>query len=111
MRKDGSVFPLPHFLPGTARVVGTGQDRKTITCAQPAFLHSVSIVVGAPRALNASQEETGGVFLCPWKANDGKCNSLFFDLSESQAWKEKGEPGGNRWPGSRAPPFLVPSRG
>lgn len=43
---------------------------------------SVSIVVGAPRALNASQEETGGVFLCPWKANGGKCNSLLFDLRD-----------------------------
>ncbi|XP_021082838.1 integrin alpha-IIb isoform X3 [Mesocricetus auratus] len=43
---------------------------------------SVSIVVGAPRALSASQEETGGVFLCPWKANGGKCTSLTFDLRD-----------------------------
>lgn len=43
---------------------------------------SVSIVVGAPRALNASQEETGGVFLCPWKVDGGKCNSLLFDLRD-----------------------------
>lgn len=43
---------------------------------------SVSIVVGAPRALNANQEETGGVFLCPWKANNGTCTSLLFDLRD-----------------------------
>ncbi|XP_052052304.1 integrin alpha-IIb isoform X2 [Apodemus sylvaticus] len=43
---------------------------------------SVSIVVGAPRALNTSQEETGGVFLCPWKADGGKCTSLLFDLRD-----------------------------
>ncbi|XP_034360285.1 integrin alpha-IIb [Arvicanthis niloticus] len=43
---------------------------------------SVSIVVGAPRALNASQEETGGVFLCPWKASGGTCNPLLFDLRD-----------------------------
>lgn len=43
---------------------------------------SVSIVVGAPRALNASQAETGGVFLCPWKANGGECTSLQFDLKD-----------------------------
>ncbi|CAH6776229.1 Itga2b [Phodopus roborovskii] len=43
---------------------------------------SVSIVVGAPRALSASQEETGGVYLCPWKANGGKCTSLVFDLRD-----------------------------
>ncbi|GAB1296905.1 Integrin alpha-IIb [Apodemus speciosus] len=46
---------------------------------------SVSIVVGAPRALNASQEETGGVFLCPWKVDGGKCNSLLFDLNRACA--------------------------
>ncbi|CAO2645565.1 Integrin alpha-IIb [Lemmus lemmus] len=43
---------------------------------------SVSIVVGAPRALSASQEETGGVFLCPWKASGGNCTSLPFDLRD-----------------------------
>lgn len=94
MKKGSPVFPMPHLLPGFAGAVGTGQDRKAITCAHPAFLHSVSIVVGAPRALNSSQEETGGVFLCPWKDNGGKCNSLLFDLSESQAWRRKGVP---RW--------------
>ncbi|XP_069338812.1 integrin alpha-IIb [Eulemur rufifrons] len=43
---------------------------------------SVAIVVGAPRALGPSQEETGGVFLCPWKAEGGQCTSLLFDLSD-----------------------------
>uniref|UniRef100_A0A8C8SXX9 Integrin alpha-IIb n=1 Tax=Peromyscus maniculatus bairdii TaxID=230844 RepID=A0A8C8SXX9_PERMB len=43
---------------------------------------SVSIVVGAPRALSASQEETGGVFLCPWKASGGECTSLAFELRD-----------------------------
>ncbi|XP_057631468.1 integrin alpha-IIb [Chionomys nivalis] len=43
---------------------------------------SVSIVVGAPRALSASQEETGGVFLCPWKASGGNCTSLSFDFRD-----------------------------
>ncbi|KAF5924496.1 hypothetical protein HPG69_018897 [Diceros bicornis minor] len=42
---------------------------------------SVSIVVGAPRTLGRSQEETGGVFLCPWKAKGGQCTSLPFDLT------------------------------
>lgn len=43
---------------------------------------SVSIVVGAPRALSTSQEETGGVFLCPWKASGGNCTSLPFDFRD-----------------------------
>ncbi|XP_008589054.1 PREDICTED: integrin alpha-IIb [Galeopterus variegatus] len=43
---------------------------------------SVAVVVGAPRTLGRSQEETGGVFLCPWKADGGQCNSLHFDLSD-----------------------------
>ncbi|XP_058417162.1 integrin alpha-IIb [Diceros bicornis minor] len=43
---------------------------------------SVSIVVGAPRTLGRSQEETGGVFLCPWKAKGGQCTSLPFDLND-----------------------------
>ncbi|XP_050013152.1 integrin alpha-IIb [Alexandromys fortis] len=43
---------------------------------------SVSIVVGAPRALSTSQEETGGVFLCPWKATGGNCTSLSFDFRD-----------------------------
>uniref|UniRef100_A0A8C2MYI9 Integrin alpha-IIb n=1 Tax=Cricetulus griseus TaxID=10029 RepID=A0A8C2MYI9_CRIGR len=43
---------------------------------------SVSIVVGAPRALSPSQEETGGVFLCPWKATGGNCTPLTFDLRD-----------------------------
>ncbi|XP_055476322.1 integrin alpha-IIb [Psammomys obesus] len=48
---------------------------------------SVSIVVGAPRALSASQNETGGVFLCPWKASGGNCTSLFFDLRDETQHK------------------------
>ncbi|XP_048222306.1 integrin alpha-IIb isoform X2 [Perognathus longimembris pacificus] len=43
---------------------------------------SVAIVVGAPRTLGPSQEETGGVFLCPWKAEGGQCTSLPFDLRD-----------------------------
>lgn len=111
MRKDGPVSPVPHVLSGTTGVTDTEQCRKTLSCAHPAFPHSVSIVVGAPRALSASQEETGGVFLCPWKASGGNCTSLPFDFSESLACKEKGKPGGSEWRGSRAPPFLVPFRG
>uniref|UniRef100_A0A452ELH2 Integrin subunit alpha 2b n=1 Tax=Capra hircus TaxID=9925 RepID=A0A452ELH2_CAPHI len=41
---------------------------------------SVSVVVGAPRTLGRSEEETGGVFLCPWKAEGGQCISLPFNL-------------------------------
>lgn len=111
VRKDGPVFSVPHVLPGTTGVVDTGQCGKTLSCAHPAFLCSVSIVVGAPRALSTSQEETGGVFLCPWKATGGNCTSLSFDFSESPAWKGTGKPGGSGWRGSRAPPFLVLSRG
>ncbi|OWK14177.1 hypothetical protein Celaphus_00001230 [Cervus elaphus hippelaphus] len=43
---------------------------------------SVFVVVGAPRTLGRSQEETGGVFLCPWKAEGGQCSSLPFDLND-----------------------------
>ncbi|XP_036739045.2 integrin alpha-IIb isoform X2 [Manis pentadactyla] len=43
---------------------------------------SVAIVVGAPRTLDQSQEETGGVFLCPWRAEGGQCSSLPFDLND-----------------------------
>ncbi|XP_008836412.1 integrin alpha-IIb isoform X2 [Nannospalax galili] len=43
---------------------------------------SVSIVVGAPRALSQRQEETGGVFLCPWKASGSQCTPLPFDLRD-----------------------------
>ncbi|KAL2764887.1 integrin alpha-IIb preproprotein, partial [Daubentonia madagascariensis] len=42
----------------------------------------VAIVVGAPRTRGPSQEETGGVFLCPWRAEGGQCTSLLFDLSD-----------------------------
>ncbi|XP_066222404.1 integrin alpha-IIb [Saccopteryx leptura] len=43
---------------------------------------SLAILVGAPRTLGRSQEETGGVFLCPWKANGSQCSSLPFDLND-----------------------------
>ncbi|XP_049717148.1 integrin alpha-IIb [Elephas maximus indicus] len=43
---------------------------------------SVAIVVGAPRALGPRREETGGVFLCPWKAEGGQCTSLSFHLTD-----------------------------
>ncbi|KAM7069126.1 integrin alpha-IIb [Molossus nigricans] len=43
---------------------------------------SVAIVVGAPRTLGRNQEETGGVFLCPWRAEGGQCSSLPFDLND-----------------------------
>lgn len=43
---------------------------------------SVAIVVGAPRTLDQSRKETGGVFLCPWRAEGGQCSSLPFDLND-----------------------------
>ncbi|XP_053426305.1 integrin alpha-IIb [Nycticebus coucang] len=43
---------------------------------------STAIVVGAPRTLGPSQEETGGVFLCPWRAEGGQCTSLHFNLND-----------------------------
>ncbi|XP_003997036.4 integrin alpha-IIb [Felis catus] len=43
---------------------------------------SVAIVVGAPRTRGRSQEETGGVFLCPWRTEGGQCTSLPFDLND-----------------------------
>ncbi|ELV11226.1 Integrin alpha-IIb [Tupaia chinensis] len=56
--------------------------RWNVARIQPAFLCSVAIVVGAPRTLGPSQEETGGVYLCPWKAEGGPCTLLPFDLSD-----------------------------
>ncbi|XP_006833774.1 PREDICTED: integrin alpha-IIb [Chrysochloris asiatica] len=43
---------------------------------------NVAIVVGAPRTLGDNEEETGGVFLCPWRAEGGQCTSLPFDLRD-----------------------------
>ncbi|XP_006897945.1 PREDICTED: integrin alpha-IIb [Elephantulus edwardii] len=43
---------------------------------------SVAIVVGAPRTMGRSQEETGGVFLCPWRTEGAECSSLSFDLRD-----------------------------
>ncbi|XP_062030824.1 integrin alpha-IIb [Lepus europaeus] len=43
---------------------------------------SVAIVVGAPLTLGRGQEETGGVFLCPWKAEGSQCSPLSFNLSD-----------------------------
>ncbi|XP_074175801.1 integrin alpha-IIb isoform X5 [Rhinolophus sinicus] len=43
---------------------------------------SVAIVVGAPRTLGRNREETGGVFLCPWRAEGAQCSSLSFDLND-----------------------------
>ncbi|KAM5273386.1 LOW QUALITY PROTEIN: integrin alpha-IIb [Ctenodactylus gundi] len=43
---------------------------------------SVSIVVGAPRTLGPNQEETGGLFLCPWRVEGNWCTSLHFDLRD-----------------------------
>uniref|UniRef100_A0A8D1WXC6 Integrin alpha-IIb n=1 Tax=Sus scrofa TaxID=9823 RepID=A0A8D1WXC6_PIG len=43
---------------------------------------SVSIVVGAPRTLGRNLEETGGVFLCPWKAKSVQCVALSFNLDD-----------------------------
>ncbi|XP_004621085.2 integrin alpha-IIb [Sorex araneus] len=42
----------------------------------------VTIVVGAPRTLGRNQEEMGGVFLCPWRAEGDQCTSLHFDLND-----------------------------
>lgn len=74
----------------------------------PAFFRSVSIVVGAPRTLGRSQEEMGGAFLCPWKAEGGQCTSLSFDLSESRARKEREELEGACQPSFSAPSLLCP---
>lgn len=77
--------------------------------AHSAFLCSVFVVVGAPRTLGRSEEETGGVFLCPWKAEGGQCSSLPFDLSESRTEKGRGyEESGQ--PGFSILPLLLPSR-
>lgn len=43
---------------------------------------SVAIVVGAPRTLGPKGVETGGVFLCPWRAKGDKCNLLPFNLND-----------------------------
>ncbi|XP_077020275.1 integrin alpha-IIb [Tamandua tetradactyla] len=43
---------------------------------------SVAIVVGAPRTLGRNLEETGGVFLCPWRAEGNQCTSLPFDFRD-----------------------------
>ncbi|XP_071460109.1 integrin alpha-IIb [Marmota flaviventris] len=42
----------------------------------------VAIVVGAPRNLGPNQEETGGVFLCPWNAAGGQCSPLSFNFND-----------------------------
>lgn len=70
----------------------------------------MAIVVGAPRTLGPSQEETGGVFLCPWKAEGSQCTLLPFDLSESSARRDKeGLP--EAWTAwLQRPTLLVPSR-
>lgn len=65
----------------------------------------MAIVVGAPRTLGRSQEETGGVFLCPWRAEGGQCTSLPFDLSESHARREK-EGLEGAWTARLQPPTL-----
>lgn len=83
------LCPLRHTaLPRTARALGHGvpwNPRRP----HAAFLCSVAIVVGAPRTLGRNREETGGVFLCPWRAEGGQCSSLSFDLSESHAKRKR----------------------
>ncbi|XP_059733983.1 integrin alpha-IIb isoform X8 [Bos javanicus] len=70
---------------------------------------SVYVVVGAPRTLGHSEEETGGVFLCPWKAEGGQCISLPFDLCESRTRREREGLQGARTAGLQHPtPFLCP---
>lgn len=59
--------------------------------------------------MGRSQEETGGVFLCPWRAEGGQCTSLPFDLSESHTRRER--EGGRRSVDSQASaphPFFYP---
>lgn len=51
----------------------------------------MAIVVGAPRTLGRNQEEMGGVFLCPWRAEGDQCTLLQFDLSESCTEGERGQ--------------------
>ncbi|XP_016057513.1 PREDICTED: integrin alpha-IIb [Miniopterus natalensis] len=43
---------------------------------------SVAIAVGAPRTMGRDQDETGGVFLCPWRADGGDCSPLPFNLND-----------------------------
>ncbi|KAL0597664.1 Integrin alpha-IIb [Plecturocebus cupreus] len=83
LRKDGPVSPCYIVFRAVppAQVPGPG-IRWNLRGAQPAFLCRVAIVVGAPRTLGPSQEETGGVFLCPWRAEGGQCSSLLFDLRD-----------------------------
>ncbi|KAI4556835.1 hypothetical protein MJT46_020022, partial [Ovis ammon polii x Ovis aries] len=70
---------------------------------------SVSIAVGAPRTLGRSEEETGGVFLCPWKAEGGQCISLPFNLCESRTRREREGLQGARTAGLQHPTlFLCP---
>lgn len=95
------------MLPAQAPGHGVPQNPPRVHVA---FLRSVAIVVGAPRTLGRSQEETGGVFLCPWRADEGQCTSLPFNLSESHARREREGLGGGGQPGFSAPPFLAPSR-
>lgn len=71
-----------------AQAPGHGVPRNLLR-VHAAFLRSVGIVVGAPRTVGRSSEETGGVFLCPWRAEGDQCNSLPFNLSESHARRER----------------------
>lgn len=80
--------------------------------AHAAFPPSVAVAVGAPRAQGRGQEETGGVFLCPWRAEGAPCAPLLFDLSESRARRGRAGPGpaslGGR-PSTGPRPFLCAS--
>lgn len=84
------------------RALGQGVPRNALR-AHAAFLYSVAIVVGAPRMQGRSQEETGGVFLCPWRAEGGQCSPLPFDLSESPARRGREELEGARAAGLQRP--------
>lgn len=76
----------------------------------PAFHRSVAIVVGAPRTRGRSQEETGGVFLCPWRTEGGQCTSLPFDLSESCSRRQREGLQGAWTAELQRPILLAPSR-
>lgn len=51
------------------------------------LLHSVSVVIGAPKA-NTSQvnvTEGGSVFYCPWSLDQSDCHTIEFD-TEGKAY-------------------------
>lgn len=84
---------------------GTGYPR--IHGALTQLWRSVVHRGGAPRTLGRSEEETGGIFLCPLEAEGGQCISLPFN-PVSLAQEEKGRGYKERGQPASAPYSLVP---